>query len=306
MGRRGKKRDDSLPPRDPLVVYNNRLAKVDLCDIWKGCAAFLVLGGPSLRDCPAEVFARRGVLSLGVNNVCGLVRTTAFVCSDPPEKFHHGIWFDPLVMKFVPRCKAGASRNGLRIKTDGVFSWSPITIRECPSVYFFDRAEDMTPENFLSHAAAYWGTNFKGNRKTGRPRLLFTPFLGLRILHYLGVREIYCVGLDFGMDENHKYAFEQGRDTAAMRANNMLYRTANAELAAIEPHLGKAGLRVYNVNPKSRCGVFPFVSFDTALQRISGAVPAEPFDLADWYETKGKVGDAREIMRQIAEEKKKQ
>lgn len=296
MGRRRKQENDIAPPHDPLCVYNTRLARVDLAGLWQNNAAFLVLGGPSVNRYRPEVFAERGVLSLGVNNVAGKIRCSAFVCADPPQKFHHGIWFDGRILKFVPRCKAGASRGRIRTKVGGRFDWAPVGIRDCPSVFFFDRAEDLRPELFLTSPAAFWGTNKEGSRITGRPRLLFTPFLGIRLLWYLGVREIYCVGLDFRMSPTEQYCFEQGRDAGAIRANNNLYRSANKELAAIKPTLDEAGLKVFNCSAESGCPVFPFVPFETALRRVRGATPPEPFDLLGWYESKDHTGTLEEIL----------
>lgn len=304
MGRRSKQPDEPQPPRDPLRVYNNRLLPIDLCDLWRGCAAFLVLGGPSLNQYPKEVFSDRGILSLGVNNVAAHVQTTAWVCSDPPQKFHHALFFDGKMLTFLPRNKASAERGKLRIKTGegdaARFDWAGVIARNCPGTFFFDRSECFNPETFLTDETASWGTNRKGNAKTGRERLLFTPFLALRLLHYLGVREVYCVGMDFGMAGDAKYAFGQDRTTDAIRSNNNLYHAANRELKALRPHLDKSGFHVYNVNQESGCHAFDYVPWEKALSRVRGAVPAGKLDLSYFYETKDQVGTVAEIKERLA------
>ena len=62
-------------PRDPLVVTNRYGAPVNLCDMWAGAAAFLVLAGPSLNDIPLSALHEPGVLSIGCNNAAAFART---------------------------------------------------------------------------------------------------------------------------------------------------------------------------------------------------------------------------------------
>ena len=296
MGRR-KQRQDAAPPesrpapRDPLAVSNGLCQPVNLCDAWAGCSAFLVLGGPSLNDLPTNVLAERGVLSLGINNVAAYVNTTAFVCADPPNKMHQSIWFDPKIWKFIPTSKRNEGRGRLRIKENGKFRWSPISTAQCPSCWFFERDAEFDPTQWASRPTASWGSNKKGSEKTGRPRLLFTPLLGLRVLHYLGVREVFCLGMDFGMSTDQGYAFEQARDQDAVNANNHLYKTANGELTALRPYLDQIGFHVFNCNRFSGCSAFDYVPFEAALERVRGAVPQGPADLANWYDSKNQVDE---------------
>ena len=281
------------PPRDPLVVTNGRCQPVNLEGIWRGCSAFLLLGGPSLNDHPKEVFRERGVLSMAVNNTAAHRQSNAFVAADPPQKFCESIFFDPRMLVFLPESKRNDSRGRLRIKQDGKFSWSPVSVLDTPSTFFFARNAEFNPATFLTTPEASWGTNKKGHEKTGRRRLLFTPFLALRLLHYLGIREVFCCGLDFNMTTEAGYAFNQERDEDAVASNWSLYKAANEELAVLRPHLDSAGFRVYNVNAKSGCHVFDYVPFDKALERVRGAVLKEPedgYNLSGWY-TKNHVDE---------------
>lgn len=284
------------PPRDPLNVVNARNVPVDLCDIWRGCAAFLVLGGPSLNKLPLNAFGERGVLSLGINNVAGYVRTTAFLCSDPANKFNFSIWTDPKIWKFIPKSRMRRTRGRLREKVGGEFRWSQVCVIDCPSTWYFDRDAHFEPDKFLTKPSASWGTGKQGIKDgSTRPKMLFTPLLGLRLLHYLGVREVYCVGMDFTMSKEAGYAFQQGRDDEAVASNHNLYRVANSELVSLRPHLDAAGFKVYNCNGDSLCSAFPHVPFERALKRVRGAVQAGALELEGWYETKGKVGDEAAI-----------
>ena len=133
------------PPRDPLVVTNRRGQQVDLCDCIAGTDAFLVLGGPSLNTVPRGIFRERGIFSLGLNNAAAHVHTTAFVCSDPPLKFHESIWFDSRMMKFTPNTKRAAGRGQIRMKVDGKFIYAPVIARDCPNVWFCEREREFNP-----------------------------------------------------------------------------------------------------------------------------------------------------------------
>jgi len=106
--------------RDPLRITDKDERNVTCLEgILKNHGkAFLVCGGPSAKGLPMEQLNKRGCWSLGVNNVAGwsVFRPQAFVHSDPPSKFHNGIWTDPGIMKFVPIPKMKRKRGRLRKK----------------------------------------------------------------------------------------------------------------------------------------------------------------------------------------------
>ncbi len=277
-----------------LGVYNARGVPVDLCDLWgRDVAAFLLLGGPSANLIPKESLAARGVLVFAVNNVGGHLPCSAWLMNDPVEKAHHGILLDGNILHFLPKPRMKNNRGKFRIKgADGIFSWAPIHAKDCPSMFFYERDVFFQPETFLSSETASWGTSSKHIDKgeTKRPKLLCTMFSALKIMYYLGVRETYLLGADFTMTTKAGYSFGQSRDADAVSANNNLFRTANLELCALQPHLLAGGYRVFNCNRESALQAFPYVPFEKALKRVRGAVPLEPFDLTNWYNTKGQVG----------------
>ena len=268
-----------------LTLFDRYGQPASLCDHWKNVTAFLVGGGPSYRQVAYQRLAERGVASLGVNNVAGDVPCSAFVCSDPPRKFHHGIWLDPKVLKLVPDPKRTGYRAKLRAKVDGSFKYLKMTTAECPSTYFFQRGLQFEPSQFFHDPGAFWGVNETAVTRSKRPKILFTFFVGLRMLHYLGVRRVYLLGVDFGMGPQQAYGFAQGKAAGGCASNNATYRVALEMLRELKPYIAREGMEVYNTNRESQCNVFDWVPFEVALQDCKGGVPSDPFDLADWYQT---------------------
>jgi hypothetical protein len=286
----GRRKEPNPPPAwpaarplftDPLDVADRYGNPATLCDHWKGCAAFLVCGGPSLKSLPYHRLAERGICSLGINNVAGLVPVKAFTCCDPAMKFHHGIWLDGGVIKLVPKRRLGTS---IRVKQDGVFQTSSVLVRDCPAVYGYRHGGCFDHQTFLTSWEASWGVSLGWHEKTGRARILFTFFLGLRLLHYLGVRRIYLLGADFHMTPENSYAFGTARHDGAAASNNNSYRQANLYCQDLKPVLAQAGVEVYNCNPDSGLRAWEHVPFAEALEDCRGAVPSGDFDLDHWYD----------------------
>lgn len=287
-----RKRDREAPPlaelpvnTDPLLIYDREKKPAGhvLRDQWKGCSAFLVCGGPSIKEVPYERLAERGVMSLGINNVSGMVPVSAMTFSDPPEKFHHGVFLDGKILKLVPVHKMG---KRIRAKgPDGRFRFTSLRVMDCPNVWGFRRDLVWEPREFLTSEGAMLGNNKTGVAQNGRPKIIFTFFFGFRLLHYLGVRRIYLLGADFSMKSGGRqygnYAFWQA---GSGDGNNNHYRLANKMLIELRPYLEKAGLYTFNCNPRSRLEAFDHVPFDRAMADCKGHVPEEPFDLKGWYE----------------------
>lgn len=272
-------------PHDPLTVWDRWGNKSDgLRDLWRGAAGFLVCGGPSLKQIPLERLKDRGIVSLGVNNVAGYAPVRAVTFSDPVEKFHHGVMLDPAMLKFVPLPRA---RDAVAVKQpDGSFSWTDMTLADCPNVWAFDRNCEWEPEKFLTSTSATWGNNSEAVVKNKKRKIIFTFFIGLRLMHYLGVRRVYLLGVDFAMrpEPGGGYAFNEKRDAGACRGNNDHYKLANEMLCELKPYLDAGGYEIFNCNKLSALEAFPFVDFEEAYRDCRGNVPPEPFDLMGWYE----------------------
>lgn len=287
--------------QDPLIIQDREgTATTALRNLLSGRPSFLVCGGPSARSLPLQQLNQRGVWSIAVNNMAGhhQFQPSAFTCADPPLKFHHGIWLDPTVMKFVPSAKFSGRRSKLKQKVGEVFEeltvdGKKVSVTDCPNTWRFGRQSHITPDDqfFLSDHAA-WGNNDAGTKQTGGKKTVMTMLLALRLLYYLGSRTIYLVGVDFKMDPTagqfSNYAFGQSRDPGACDSNNAQFAVANEWLCEMQRNgtFSRFGLEVYNCNQQSGLRAFEHVPFDLAIADTLKNFPKEPFDLEGWYEKK--------------------
>lgn len=289
--------DPNLATRfqDPLKITDRSKSPTSvLRGMLAGQSTFLVCGGPSAKSVAYHRLAERGIFSLGVNNVAGMVPVSAFTCSDPPMKFHWGIFADPKIMKFlpVPKLGAGKQRGQLRTKdSDGTFRWMGRCAKDCPNVWGYERRSWMMPDHtFFTEPYAAWGNQQVGVDRCLQPKTACTMLLGFRLLYYLGSRRIFLLGADFemkhGIGATGNYAFGQERDEDAIKSNNNQFAITNGWLCALEPVFRRFGLEVYNCNPVSGLTAFSHVPFEDALEDCRGPVPSGEFDLSGWYESK--------------------
>lgn len=281
---------------DPLIVVNSKkvcpacnsqkpaikhcqtchklgFLRTDLAGLWSS-PGFLVCGGPSINKIPYQKLSERGIVSMAINNSGGHVPVTAWVFSDPQEKFHHGLFLDPKMMTFAPISKLN---KNYRIKENGQFRWSEKKVRDCPNTFGFSRRTELYPENFLKTDYAMWG--YGGKQLEPKPFIcLCTMLLGIRLMCYLGCPKIYLLGVDFLRTEVEQYSFAQKANPS-----NRRYEHENAMLKSIKTFVEQEGIKIYNCNPESKCDAFELKSFDEAFEDCKGLV-REPFDLAGWYE----------------------
>lgn len=283
--------------KDPLIITDRDKNRTHcLRDMLAGRPAFLVCGGPSAKQLPLEQLDQRGIYSLAVNNAAGFCRVNAFVCSDPPSKFHNGIWLDPNIDKFIPLPKLNKKRGRLRRKVGDEFEHlldeqgDRISACHCPRVWGFNRRSWMIPdESFFLEDGAAWGNHDSGVDRTGEEKTVCTMLLGLRLLYYFGARRIYLVGVDFRMDPMKKpdeqYAWPETKEEEGVKSNNDQFKVVNRWLCKMEDRgiFEKFGLQIYNCNPNSGLRAFAHVPFDLAIQDALKDFPKTPFDLAEWY-----------------------
>jgi hypothetical protein len=290
-----------VPVDDSLITYDasENITK-GLKNLWRGCAGFLVGGGPSINELPYQMLAERGVCSLGINGIAAKVPVKAMTFSDPPEKFPEACWLDPGLMKLVPRRKLN---NGeIRHKQpDGSFVYTGRHAKDYPNVWGYEDRGWYTPESFLTEPSASFGNNKKGIVITKRPKIIFTFFSAIRLMHFLGVRRVYLLGVDFYMNPalgvNGNYAIDDrrfdkmaDRDEAEKQSrgvvdgNNSHYALANQMLIELRPYLEAAGFQIFNCNPMSRLRAFDWIPFDEALEDCRNGIPHGAIDTAGYYQ----------------------
>lgn len=251
--------------------------RADLQNLWAPRPGFLVGGGPSLASMDTDRLKDRGVCSLGINNVAGAVPVRAQTFGDPQVKFHHGLFFDPAMMVFVP---TGKLMYGLRAKLpDGTFRGLDVQVWQCPNVWGYARSTTFDASTFLTCEHGHWGQSAKAVApELGGRRRITTMLLGLRLMHYLGCPRVYLIGVDFYSPRNGAYLFPE-----VTNPGNRGYDKITAMLEEAKPYMDAADFKVYNCNPASHCEVFDHVPFGLALADCRGPVPREPWDLAGWY-----------------------
>jgi hypothetical protein len=272
---------------DPLKVIRPFRGEVDLEGLWAPSPAFLVCSGPSLQDHPLDRLRERGVVSLGINNAAAFAPIKAWAFSDPQYKFHHGLFLDPAVMTFAPVPKL---KRRIYLKDDDGWHETGVRVRECPNTYGFDRSNQFVPEKFFSTTFAHWGPGSK--QPTDRPISgpLCTMLLGIRLLHYLGVRRIYLLGVDFQSRDGLRYGFPDGTP-----GRNGRYVKEQRLLELLAPELVERGMELFNCAIDNRLGLFPYRPFHVAIEDCKGSVPPEPFDTHGWYGKKKTRDDAERL-----------
>jgi hypothetical protein len=113
---------------------------------------------------------------------------------------------------------------------------------------------------------------------------LATILLGFRLLHYLGCRRVYLVGVDLhkdSQDVGEAYAFNERGS-----GGNKMFVKEDELFCMLRPVFDERGFHVANCSPDTHSTAFEKVSFDDAIADCKGAVPGEPFDLAEWYSKK--------------------
>jgi hypothetical protein len=288
----------ALPPvdwpdsSDPLELFTRDKQPLGhvLRGLWRPLPAFLVGAGPSLNNLDLGFLRRRGVCSLGINNAAAVAPVCAMTFSDPPEKFHHSIFLDAKILKFAPRRKLG---KRVRAKVGNEFRYTRFRVQDCPSTFGVNTQGMFEPERFFETGYASTGTNDSGRKQTGRPKVIFTFFMGLRLLHYLGVPRVYLIGVDFSMSLRGQYAYGDEHPADFVDGNNGHYHVARSMLRELRPVCDRVGLEVYNCNPRSCLDAFPYVPYEDAVADCSQWFPDEPLDCSGYYDKSIKEGTCR-------------
>jgi hypothetical protein len=228
-----------------------------LRNFYRGRSAFLICGGPSFADLNHAFLRQPGVLTMAVNNAAKTFRPNLWVSVDSPDHFLRSIWLDPTITKFAPLCHATK-----RIFDSDGWKWMQTTVRDCPSIIYYDRNEHFQPEQFLWEDTFNWGNH----KRHGGGRSVMLP--AIRLLFYLGIRRVFLLGADFNMDRQSKYHFPQERARGSINGNNWTYQKLNKWFKELRPLFERENFEVLNCNPKSRLEAFKSVSFEDAVEQV--------------------------------------
>jgi len=248
----------------PPIIFTRDAHNVWLGDLYRGCSAFLILGGPSFASINKEKLSQAGILTMSVNNSPKSFRPNLWACVDDPTHFIKSIWLDPKIMKFVPICHAEKF-----IFDNEEWKMTDIRVGDCPNVLFYRRNENFQANKFLWENTLNWGNH----SKFGGGRSIFLP--AIRLLFYLGVRKLYLLGCDLKMDPNTKYHFDQNRSPGSIKGNNETYEKLKVWFSELKPKFDSEGFQVFNCNSESSLRVFPFISFDDAVKEALSKLPKD-------------------------------
>ncbi len=251
------------PVQSPPLLFTGDGHSVPLGDVMRGCAAFLIAGGPSFASVDRALLETPGCLTMGLNNSAKTFRPCLWCSVDDPSHFMKSIWLDPRILKFVP-----AEHARKPIFDNEAWQTSGILVGDCPNVLFYRRNERFDADRFLTEETINWGDH----ARHGGGRSVMLP--ALRLLHFLGVRTVYLLGVDFRMTADSTYHFEQDRSQGSIVGNTKTYHLMTQRFRALLPSFEEAGFAVYNCNPESALDVFPFVTLKEAIAAATAELPS--------------------------------
>lgn len=242
--------------------------EADLSNTLRGTrSAFLITNGPKALDAIDEKqLYLPGIFKMGVNNGPARIRPNAWTCVDPADRFLKSVWFDPTIMKFIPR--------GFCTKTIwDTYYWFPLDrgMKDCPNLYQYQRNGNFDPETFFTAKSLNWGLDKSreyicpetGTVVKGVRSCMLVAF---RLLIELGAKTIFLVGCDFRMDPEKPYAFDEEKSVGGCKSNNRSYQGLNIFFNSLRPELEKRGVKVYNTFKESGLHSFPYIEFDRAVE----------------------------------------
>lgn len=285
-------------PEGRLLFYTAVRESVSLDGWYKGGACFLVCGGPSLLGMNLALLQTPGVVTWAMNNAWsaldalpGRPRPRLWSCIDPIERFCWRGMVDPSIVKVLPLQLAP---QRLRFLDGTVWRQSRLRVRDCPSVWYYQRNCRFNPADFFAQASVCCGNNDGETDALGVTGLRSVMLATVRLIHALGFRTINLLGCDFRMGGGGRdYAAVQRRDGPTVAHNNALFAGLNTRFAALAPYLELEGVRVFNCTPDSGLAAFPFRPLHEAVREAT-AWTAGPLEAEGWYDRQPTADELRD------------
>ena len=269
-----------VPGRSPMV---SRMGQpVNLENTYLNGSLFMVLSGPSVNKLDLTKLQQRGIVTMAVNNAGCLVRPNIWTFGDSTCKFHEALFRDPAILKILPKPRMS---DRIRTQKDGQFHQTDTQVVTLPGVVCIERNCVFNPETWLYENSINWGNGKEGQEVNKYPRVLSTMIQAVRLAYYLGFRKVFLLGCDFRMESGQAYAFDQYKSEGAINGNHNSYLSIEWIFSKLKPYFAEAGFQVFNCNPESHMGVFPYLSYDDALKMALKDFPTE-ITTYGWYDSR--------------------
>jgi hypothetical protein len=263
----------------PPMLFTRDGHSLPLADLYRGRCGFIIASGPSFGELingksekhgktHREMLDHPGVLTMAMNNAVKTFRPDMWTCVDDPMHFIKSIWLDPKIQKFAPFHHAEK-----KIFDSDTWEEMDMRVGDCPNVLYYRRNEDFIPEQFLTEDSFNWGNHTDKIDEFGQKGGRSVLFVALRMMFYLGVRNLFLLGVDFNMSEKDKYHFEQDRHKGSINGNNSSYKIMMKRFEALKPFCDQMGFNVFNCNPNSALKAFPFKPFEEAWELATSEMP---------------------------------
>lgn len=250
-------------------LKGNRIL-VDVRGMFLGQTVFVVGGSPTLLRQNYRLLELSGVVSIGINNMPSVVKTTMGVMGDLPPCFDDRYLHNPSILKFAK----GVHYMG---RLRGGETW-----RDMPSTVFFDQLPGpvrgcQDPDNFV-----YASNN--------------TLEMCLSLILTMGVSRIVLVGCSF--DSGYSYGASLKGDEKA--SNRRLYDQQVGMLKDLAPLLSGSGVELVDSSLNSRLSdTFRTCSLEDSISEALSEMPprTEPDRLAyaaSLYDKGGKAAGTAE------------
>lgn len=239
-------------------------SQLNLLGHYKGSSIFIISNGPSFASLDYSKLKQPGIITYGMNNGAKTFRPNFWTCVDDPSRFLKSVWMDPAITKFIPQAHF---EKRIFDSIDGKWQMTKTKVGECPNVIGYRRNEKFVANRFLYEDTINWGNH----KDYGGGRSVMLPVI--RISFLLGFRKVYLLGCDFNMSEEYTYHFDEQRQKGAVKCNNSTYKRLKDEyFPQLKPFFDKENFEVYNCNSNSGLKVFPYKSFDDAIDEAKSNI----------------------------------
>lgn len=272
----------------PSLFYNADYQPIAFDNMFRSRSAFLILGGPSFASLDTKKLLDPNILTFGVNNSVKSFRPNIWISADPPTNFITSVWQDTKIMKFIPIEHINSHIINSYTKEVDIES----STKDYPNVWYFRKNEQFNVETFLTETSFNWGNA----PKAGGVRSIMQ--IALKVMYKMGIRKVFLLGCDFKMNAEYTYHFQQNRHESSVKNNNKTYQVLAERFSLLKPIFDAVGFDVYNCNPDSDLKVFPYLSYDEAINITQR-------DIIDWRNEPTEGLYDREYRLRMAEKAKK-